>query len=34
VRGVRILDGAGHMMQMERPHDVNTVMLEFLATLR
>ncbi|MFC0866216.1 alpha/beta fold hydrolase [Sphaerimonospora cavernae] len=34
VRGVRVLEGAGHMMQMERPGAVNEVMLEFLDTLR
>jgi pimeloyl-ACP methyl ester carboxylesterase len=33
VRGVRILEGAGHLMQMERPREVNAVLLEYLATL-
>ncbi|WP_027945683.1 alpha/beta fold hydrolase [Amycolatopsis taiwanensis] len=34
VRDVRILDGAGHMMQMERPDAVTEVMVEFLESLR
>lgn len=33
VRDVRILDGAGHMMQMERPDAVNKAILEFLSSI-
>jgi pimeloyl-ACP methyl ester carboxylesterase len=34
VRGVAMLSEAGHMMQMERPREVNEWMLRFLAELR
>lgn len=34
VRGVAMLSEAGHMMQMERPHEVNQWLLRFLAELR
>lgn len=33
VRDVRIIDGAGHMLQMERPDDVSAALLDFLETL-
>ncbi|HWY24541.1 MAG TPA: alpha/beta hydrolase, partial [Nevskia sp.] len=34
VRGIAMLAKAGHMMQMERPQEVNAHLLRFLATLR
>ena len=34
LRLVRLLDGAGHWIQQERPAEVNTALLEFLATLK
>ncbi|HZR37462.1 MAG TPA: alpha/beta hydrolase [Nevskia sp.] len=34
VRGIAMLPKAGHMMQMERPREVNGKILEFLGTLR
>ncbi len=34
VRGIAMLPKAGHMMQMERPREVNEWILKFLATLR
>lgn len=33
VRDVRIVPGAGHMLQMERPADVSTAMVDFLRSL-
>jgi pimeloyl-ACP methyl ester carboxylesterase len=29
-----MIGGAGHLMQMEKPAEVNALILEFLATLR
>jgi pimeloyl-ACP methyl ester carboxylesterase len=34
VRGIVMLQGAGHLMQMEKPKEVTALILEFLATLR
>ncbi len=34
LRRVAMIPGAGHLVQMERPREVNTLLLEFLATLR
>jgi pimeloyl-ACP methyl ester carboxylesterase len=34
LRLVRLLDGAGHWIQQERPVEVNAALLEFLATLK
>ena len=34
VRGVAMLSEAGHMMQMERPREVNEWLLRFLSELR
>jgi pimeloyl-ACP methyl ester carboxylesterase len=34
LRLVRIIDGAGHWVQQERPAEVNAAILEFLATLQ
>ena len=34
VRGVAMLSEAGHMMQMERPQEVNAWILRFLGQLR
>jgi pimeloyl-ACP methyl ester carboxylesterase len=34
VRGVAMLSEAGHMMQMERPGEVNEWIVRFLAELR
>jgi pimeloyl-ACP methyl ester carboxylesterase len=33
LRLVRILEGAGHWLQQERPAEVNAALLEFLGTL-
>ena len=33
LRGVHLLDGAGHWVQQERPDDVNRLLVDFLATL-
>ena len=33
-RGIAMLPKAGHMMQMERPREVNEWILKFLATVR
>jgi pimeloyl-ACP methyl ester carboxylesterase len=33
LRLVRILDGAGHWIQQERPAEVNTALMEFLGTV-
>jgi len=30
LRLVRIIDGAGHLVQQERPDEVNTALLEWL----
>jgi pimeloyl-ACP methyl ester carboxylesterase len=34
LRVCRLIDGAGHWIQQERPAAVNSTLLEFLATLR
>ena len=34
LRTVRLIEGAGHWVQQERPAEVNAALLEFLATLR
>ena len=34
LRRVEMIAGAGHLMQMERPREVNALLLEFLAALR
>lgn len=34
VRGVAMLEQAGHMMQMERPQEVNEILVKFLSQLR
>jgi pimeloyl-ACP methyl ester carboxylesterase len=34
LRRVAMIPGAGHLVQMERPREVNTLLLELLATLR
>jgi pimeloyl-ACP methyl ester carboxylesterase len=34
LRTVKVIEGAGHWVQQERPAEVNAALLEFLATLR
>jgi pimeloyl-ACP methyl ester carboxylesterase len=34
LRIVKLIEGAGHWVQQERPAEVNAALLEFLATLR
>jgi pimeloyl-ACP methyl ester carboxylesterase len=33
LRGVHLLDGAGHWVQQERADQLNAVLIDFLATL-
>ena len=33
LRGARLIDGAGHWVQQERPREVNAALLEFLGGL-
>ena len=33
LRGVKVLPGAGHWIQQERPEDTNAAVLEFLKSL-
>ena len=34
MRGVHLIEGAGHWVQQERPDEVNVLLLEFLGTMR
>ena len=34
VRRVAMIAGAGHLMQMEKPREVNALLLEFLGVIR
>jgi pimeloyl-ACP methyl ester carboxylesterase len=34
VRGVAMIAGAGHLMQMEKPREVNSLLLEYLGVIR
>ena len=34
MRGVHLIEGAGHWVQQERPDEVNALLLEFLGTMR